>query len=101
NVYCLTGMCRYKYKLMRQVQMMKDLKHLIYYRFNTDPTRKGPGVGFWAPDWHVWVFFMCGIVPLLERWLDNLLAHQFIVDADGITMTVTKQHVESYYDLKF
>lgn len=31
----LTGMYRYKYKLMRQVRMCKDLKHLIYYRFNT------------------------------------------------------------------
>ncbi|KAL6078557.1 hypothetical protein STEG23_011126, partial [Scotinomys teguina] len=32
----LTGMYRYKYKLMRQIRMCKDLKHLIYYRFNTD-----------------------------------------------------------------
>lgn len=28
-------MYRYKYKLMRQIRMCKDLKHLIYYRFNT------------------------------------------------------------------
>merc|ERR1712151_1201603 len=45
----LTGMYRYKYRLMRQVRMCKDLKHLIYYRFNTGPVGKGPGVGFWAP----------------------------------------------------
>jgi len=31
----LTGMYRYKYKLMRQIRMCKDLKHVIYYRFNT------------------------------------------------------------------
>ena len=31
----LTGMYRYKYKLMRQIRMCKDIKHLIYYRFNT------------------------------------------------------------------
>ena len=31
----LTGMYRYKYKLMRQIRMCKDLKHIIYYRFNT------------------------------------------------------------------
>lgn len=31
----LTGMYRYKYKLMRQIRMCKDLKHLAYYRFNT------------------------------------------------------------------
>lgn len=34
----LTGMYRYKYKLMRQIRMCKDLKHLIYYRFNTVST---------------------------------------------------------------
>jgi pre-mRNA-processing factor 8 len=28
----LTGMYRYKYKLMRQIRMCKDLKHLVYYR---------------------------------------------------------------------
>jgi len=38
---------------------------------------KGPGVGFWAPMWRVWLFFLRGIVPLLERWLGNLLARQF------------------------
>lgn len=119
-------MYRYKYKLMRQVRMCKDLKHLIYYRFNTGPvgkvstccglftgcaaaagvckldwrwcaglpcllcpphpshsplppppSRQGPGVGFWAPMWRVWLFFLRGIVPLLERWLGNLLARQF------------------------
>ena len=56
---------------------MQDLKHLIYYRFNTGPVGKGPGVGFWAPAWRVWLFFLRGIVPLLERWLGNLLARQF------------------------
>src|ERR1700709_939200 len=28
----LTGMYRYKYKLMKQIRMCKDLKHVIYYR---------------------------------------------------------------------
>ncbi|KAJ2841776.1 pre-mRNA-splicing factor 8, partial [Coemansia erecta] len=70
----LTGMYRYKYRLMRQIRACKDLKHLIYYRFNTGPVGKGPGVGFWAPGWRVWLFFLRGIVPLLERWLGNLLA---------------------------
>lgn len=73
----LTGMYRYKYKLMRQIRMTKDLKHLIYSRFNTGPVGKGPGVGFWQPAWRVWLFFMRGIIPLLERWLGNLLARQF------------------------
>lgn len=41
------------------------------------PVGKGPGCGFWAPGWRVWLFFMRGITPLLERWLGNLLARQF------------------------
>ncbi|KAH8929155.1 PROCN-domain-containing protein [Atractiella rhizophila] len=97
----LTGMYRYKYKLMRQIRMCKDLKHVIYTRFNTGPVGKGPGVGFWAPGWRVWLFFLRGIVPLLERWLGNLLARQFEGrNSKGIAKTVTKQRVESHYDLE-
>ena len=81
--------------------MTKDLKHLIYYRFNTGPVGKGPGCGFWTPGWRVWLFFMRGIVPLLERWLGNLLARQFEGrNSKGIAKTVTKQRVESHYDLE-
>ncbi|KAJ0402534.1 hypothetical protein P43SY_000797 [Pythium insidiosum] len=97
----LTGMYRYKYRLMRQIRMCKDLKHLIYYRFNTGPVGKGPGCGFWAPGWRVWLFFLRGIIPLLERWLGNLLARQFEGrHSKGIAKTVTKQRVESHFDLE-
>jgi pre-mRNA-processing factor 8 len=97
----LTGMYRYKYRLMRQIRATKDLKHLIYYRFNTGPVGKGPGVGFWAPSWRVWIFFMRGIVPLLERWLANLLARQFEGrNSKGVAKTVTKQRIESHFDLE-
>ncbi|CAM9141797.1 unnamed protein product [Lampetra planeri] len=97
----LTGMYRYKYKLMRQIRMCKDLKHLIYYRFNTGPVGKGPGCGFWGPGWRVWLFFMRGITPLLERWLGNLLARQFEGrHSKGVAKTVTKQRVESHFDLE-
>lgn len=95
----LTGMYRYKYKLMRQIRMCKDLKHVIYYRFNTGPVGKGPGCGFWAPSWRVWIFFLRGIVPLLERWLQNLLARQF-EGRQSVAKTITKQRVESHYDLE-
>ncbi|KAJ0966420.1 hypothetical protein J5N97_027558 [Dioscorea zingiberensis] len=97
----LTGMYRYKYRLMRQIRMCKDLKHLIYYRFNTGPVGKGPGCGFWAPMWRVWLFFLRGIVPLLERWLGNLLARQFEGrHSKEIAKTVTKKRVESHFDLE-
>lgn len=97
----LTGMYRYKYRLMRQIRMCKDLKHVIYYRFNTGPVGKGPGVGFWQPMWRVWLFFLRGVVPLLERWLGNLLARQFEGrQSKGVAKTVTKQRVESHFDLE-
>ena len=96
----LTGMYRYKYKLMHQVRMCKDLKHLVYYRFNTGPVGKGPGVGFWAPMWRVWMFFLRGMIPLLERWLGNLLARQFEGrHSKNVAKTITKQRVESQFDL--
>ncbi|KAH6708123.1 hypothetical protein VD0002_g5478 [Verticillium dahliae] len=97
----LTGMYRYKYKLMHQIRSCKDLKHLIYYRFNSAPVGKGPGCGFWAPAWRVWLFFMRGVIPLLERWLGNLLSRQFEGrHSKGVAKTVTKQRVESHFDLE-
>jgi pre-mRNA-processing factor 8 len=97
----LTGMYRYKYRLMRQVRMCKDIKHLVYYRFNTGPVGKGPGCGFWAAGWRVWIFFLRGVVPLLERWLGNLLARQFEGRVSkGVARTLTKQRVESHFDLE-
>ena len=73
----------------------------MYYRFNTGPVGKGPGVGFWAPMWRVWLFFLRGIVPLLERWLGNLLARQFEGrQSKGVAKTVTKQRIESHFDLE-
>lgn len=79
------GMCR------ASCVLLQDLKHLVYYRFNTGPVGKGPGVGFWAPMWRVWLFFLRGIVPLLERWLGNLLARQFEGrQSKGIAKTVSR-----------
>mmetsp|Transcript_44709 Transcript_44709/g.74621 ORF Transcript_44709/g.74621 Transcript_44709/m.74621 type:complete len:2266 (+) Transcript_44709:990-7787(+) len=97
----LTGIYRYKYRVMRQIRICKDFKHLIYYRFNTGEIGKGPGVGFWFPLWRVWVFFLRGIIPLLEKWLFNLLSRQFFGRTENkIAKNVTKQRVESHYDLE-
>ena len=44
---------------------------------------------------------MRGIVPLLERWLGNLLSRQFEGrHSKGVAKTVTKQRVESHFDLE-
>ncbi|PWZ00736.1 PROCN-domain-containing protein [Testicularia cyperi] len=97
----LTAVYRYKYKSMHQIRQCKDIKHLVYYRFNTGAIGKGPGVGFWGPSLRVWIFYLRGIVPLLERWLGNLLARQF-EGRGGRTgaSKITKQRGESSYDLE-
>lgn len=97
----LTGLYRYKYKVMHQIRACKDLKHLIYERFNADGVGKGPGCGVWQPAWRVWLAWLRGTLPLLERWLGNLLARQFEGRVyKGVTTTVTKQRVDSHYDLE-
>eukprot|EP00959_Pyramimonas_sp_CCMP1952_P150033 3139383-Pyramimonas_sp.AAC.3 len=51
--------------------------------------------------WRVWLFFLRGVVPLLERWLGNLLARQFEGrHSKGVAKTVTKQRIESHFDLE-
>ena len=96
----LTGIYRYKYKVMHQIRACKDLKHIVYSRFNK-MIGKGPGCGFWQPAWRIWISFLRGIVPLLERWLGNLLARQFEGRrSNDVAKTITKQRVDSYYDLE-
>ena len=82
-----------------------NIIHVLCVEFSSSlsqgPVGKGPGVGIWAPGWRVWVFFMRGIVPLLERWLGNLLSRQFEGrHSKGVAKTVTKQRVESHFDLE-
>lgn len=96
----LTGIYRYKYKVMHQIRACKDLKHVVYDRFNRS-IGKGPGCGYWQPAWRVWVSFLRGHVPLLERWLGNLLARQFEGRrSNDVAKTITKQRIDSYYDLE-
>lgn len=106
-MYCLshvghlTGLYRYKYKLMHQIRLCKDLKHVIYSRFNVGAVKSGPGVGFWGPMWRVWVFFMRGMVPLMERWLNSRISREYEGRvAKKIPSNVTKQRIESHYDLE-
>ena len=41
-----------------------------------------------------------GIIPLLERWLQNMLSRQFEGRHNREGQTVTKQRVESQFDLE-
>ena len=97
----LTGMYRYKYRVMRQIRQAKDFKHIIYHRFNSGSVGKGPGTGVWLTGWRTWLFFLRGIMPVLERWLGNLLARQFEGRVSKATAKrVTKQRVEAHFDLE-
>ena len=47
------------------------------------------------------MFFLRDVVPLLERWLGYLLSRQFEGrHSKGVAKTVTKQRVESHFDLE-
>lgn len=97
----LTGIYRYKYKVMHQITACNDVKHVIYDRFNLDGVGKGPGCGIWQPMWCIWLGFLRGNLPLLERWLGNLIQRQFFGRVSkGISKTVTKQRIDSHYDLE-
>ncbi|CAI4515271.1 BCE_3a_G0026200.mRNA.1.CDS.1 [Saccharomyces cerevisiae] len=95
----LTGIYRYKYKVMHQIRACKDLKHIIYYKFNKN-LGKGPGCGFWQPAWRVWLNFLRGTIPLLERYIGNLITRQFEGRSNEIVKTTTKQRLDAYYDLE-
>ncbi|KAM0060671.1 putative PROCN domain, pre-mRNA-processing-splicing factor 8 [Helianthus debilis subsp. tardiflorus] len=83
---------------MRQIRMCKDLKNLIYYRFNSGA--HGEGARVWVLGTYV-ASVVVGIVPFLERWLGNLLARQFEGrNSKGVAKTVTKQRVERNFDLE-
>lgn len=101
HVRQLTSMYCCKYYLMWKITMCKDLKHLIYDHFNTGLIGKGLACGFWAIMWRVWLFFLHGIIPLLERCLGKLLAQQSEGHhLMGVENTVMKQRVESHFYLE-
>ena len=96
----LTGLYRYKYKSMHQIRQCKDLKHVIYHRFN-NLIGKGPGCGFWYPSYKVWLSFMRGSTPLLERWLGNILSRHFEGRQNSKNaLQLGKQRIEAQYDLE-
>ncbi|KAK4538547.1 hypothetical protein CDCA_CDCA18G4572 [Cyanidium caldarium] len=92
----LTGIYRYKYRVMRQIRQCKHLKHLLYARFGW----RGPGKAFWLPLWRCWVQLVRGLVPLLEQWLANLLSRHFQgrLKRTSAQRSVTGQRMESQYD---
>lgn len=56
----LTGLYRYKYKVMKQIRICKSIKTILYRKLNNSEPVHEPGFTFWAPVWRVWVFFFKG-----------------------------------------
>lgn len=96
----LTGLYRYKYRTMRQIKRARDLKHMLYDRFNSGEVPSGPGMGFWAPAWRVWVYYFRGMTPLLQRYLGNLVNRMFEGRKHKVTTKkITRQRIESDKDV--
>ncbi|AFP65263.1 splicing factor Prp8 (nucleomorph) [Chroomonas mesostigmatica CCMP1168] len=102
HVGFLTGIYRYKYKTLKQIFICKLIKKILYQKFYKNGVKNFSGFGFWAPVWRVWVFFLKGVVPLLERWLSNLLSRHFY-GRKGTKKSFenTKQRAEAYFDIGF
>jgi len=101
NIGKVTGIYRYKYKIMKQIKICKSIKKILYKKFYDFPVPLGPGFGFWAPVWKVWVFFLRGIVPIQERWIANLLSrHLYGRRYSRKSLSFTKQRNETYLDIE-
>ena len=97
----ITGIYRYKYKIMKQIKICKNIKKILYEKFYEYPVSKGPGFGFWSPVWKVWVFFIKGMVPVQERWLANLLSrHLNGRKYSKKSFSITKQRKDGYLDVE-
>nr|UXY87508.1 splicing factor Prp8 [Cryptomonas sp.] len=97
----LTGIYRYKYRTINQIRICKSIKQILNNKVNENDRRKYSGFGFWAPTWRIWLFFLRGTVPVLQRWLSNLLSRHFY----GRTkikkkLGLSKQRINSYYDIQ-
>jgi pre-mRNA-processing factor 8 len=49
----LTPIHRHKYRLIHQIRMTKDLKHLIYRRFNTGAVGQDPDIGIFSNNFMI------------------------------------------------
>ena len=96
----VTNLHKHKKKMERQAKQARNLKHLIYHRFNSGEVQKGPGTGFWAPAWRTCMGFMRGMVPLLHRFLHNLVSRMFEGRKHRASAhRITKQRIEADTDL--
>ncbi|THU98887.1 PROCN-domain-containing protein [Dendrothele bispora CBS 962.96] len=91
HIGALTGMYRYKYKLMRQVRMTKDLKHLIYYCFNTGLVGKGPGRGV-PGTWLAGLAVLYAGIVLVGTTHDHLKDGPYISAEEAVALYTAAVH---------
>ena len=97
----ITGIYRYKYKIMKQIKICKAIKKIFYEKFYTFSVPTGPGFGCWPPVWKVWVYYLRGMVPVQERWISNLLSRHFHGRRySRKTFSATKQRKDAYLDIE-
>lgn len=95
----LTGIYRYKYKIMKQIRICKSLDS-IFKQINRKGEKKYY-CGQWAPIWRIWIFFLRGTYPLLERWLSNLLVRYLNGRKNSKkSVSLKKQREDSYFDIQ-
>lgn len=88
NVGIVTGIYRYKYRLMRQIKKCKALKRLCEHE----------GVSTWGEQWRTWVSMFRGHISLLGTYINGLVTRM----AEGRRYNpkpLSKQRTESGYDV--
>ncbi|AFM98118.1 U5 snRNP spliceosome subunit [Encephalitozoon hellem ATCC 50504] len=88
NVGVITGMYRYKYKLMKQIKQCKSWKRLSNYA----------GIEVWGEQWRTWCFMFRGHIPLLGRYISGLVT-RISEGREYNPKPLSKQRSESGYDV--
>lgn len=88
NVGIVTGIYRYKYRLMRQIKQCKAWRRLCLEA----------GTCVWAEQWRTWCFMLRGHIPLLGRYIGGLVA-RIAEGREYKAKPLSKQRSESGYDV--
>lgn len=88
NVGVITGIYRYKYKIMKQIKQCKSWKRLSSH----------VKIEGWGEQWRTWCFMFRGHIPLLGRYISGLVT-RIAEGRDYNPKPLSKQRSESGYDV--
>jgi pre-mRNA-processing factor 8 len=89
KVGIVTGIYRYKYKVMNQIKLCKDIEKIIDHFEDTS----------WCEMWRRYVFMTRGYNSLLKEYITNL-TERIINGREVHDKVVTKQRKESNFDIE-